>query len=112
MTTEPSSGLDWLDRRLLFFTGKGGVGKSTVAAATAVYAAARGKRVLLVEVDDKGNASALFEHPPVGFDPVEVYPGVHAMRMRTEASLRELKVHQKGPYLLVEAYQNRHDTLF
>ena len=100
MTTEPSSGLDWLDRRLLFFTGKGGVGKSTVAAATAVYAAARGKRVLLVEVDDKGNASALFEHPPVGFDPVEVYPGVHAMRMHTEASLREyLKLNLRVPVL-------------
>ena len=96
----PSPGLGWLDRRLLFFTGKGGVGKSTVAAATAVYAAAQGKRVLLVEVDDKGNAAALFEHEPVGFDPVEVYPGVHAMQMRTEASLREyLKLNLRVPVL-------------
>lgn len=98
MTASPASG--WLDRRLLFFTGKGGVGKSTVAAATAVHAAAKGKRVLLVEVDDKGNAAALFEHAPVGFDPVEVYPGVHAMQMRTEASLREyLKLNLRVPVL-------------
>lgn len=98
MTASPAPG--WLDHRLLFFTGKGGVGKSTVAAATAVHAAAQGKRVLLVEVDDKGNAAALFEHAPVGFDPVEVHPGVHAMQMRTEASLREyLKLNLRVPVL-------------
>ncbi len=91
---------DLLDRRLLFFTGKGGVGKSTVTAATALLAAERGKRVLLVEVDSKGNLTALFERPPVGFDPVEVHPGVHAMQMNTEASLREyLKLNLRVPVL-------------
>jgi anion-transporting ArsA/GET3 family ATPase len=89
-----------LDRRLLFFTGKGGVGKSTVTAATALLAAERGKRVLLVEVDSKGNLTALFERSQVGFDPVEVYPGVHAMQMNTEASLREyLKLNLRVPVL-------------
>lgn len=92
--------LDLLDRRLLFFTGKGGVGKSTVAAATALLAAERGKRVLLVEVDAKGNLSALFDHVPVGFEPVEVRPGLHLMQMRTDASLREyLKLHVRVPVL-------------
>jgi len=96
----PARSAALLDRRLLFFTGKGGVGKSTVTAATAVLAAERGKRVLLVEVDDKGNLTALFERPPVGFDPVEVYPGVHAMQMRTEASLREyLKLNVRVPVI-------------
>ena len=89
---------DLLDRRLLFFTGKGGVGKSTVTAATALLAAERGKRVLLVEVDAKGNLTALFEHAPVGFEPRQVYPGVFAMQMSTEASLREyLKVQARVP---------------
>jgi len=78
-----------LDRRLLFVTGKGGVGKSTVTAALALSAADRGKRVLLVEVDAKGNLTNLFEHPAVGFEPREVYPGVWAMQLDTEASLRE-----------------------
>jgi anion-transporting ArsA/GET3 family ATPase len=91
---------DLLDRRLLFFTGKGGVGKSTVTAATALLAAERGKRVLLVEVDAKGNLTALFERPPVGFEPRQVYPGVFAMQMDTEASLREyLKVQARVPVL-------------
>ncbi len=87
-----------LDRRLLFFTGKGGVGKSTVTAATALLAAEHGKRVLLVEVDAKNNLTALFEHAPVGFEPRQVHPGVYAMQMDTEASLREyLKVQAKVP---------------
>jgi anion-transporting ArsA/GET3 family ATPase len=89
-----------LDRRLLFFTGKGGVGKSTVAAAVALLAAERGKKVLLVEVDAKGNLTSLLDHGPVGFDPVAVHPGVHAMQMRTDASLREyLKLHVRVPVL-------------
>jgi anion-transporting ArsA/GET3 family ATPase len=96
----PARSADLLDRRLLFFTGKGGVGKSTVTAATALLAAERGKRVLLVEVDSKGALSGLFERPPVGFDPVEVYPGVHAMQMQTEASLREyLKLNVRVPVI-------------
>lgn len=96
----PARPADLLDRRLLFFTGKGGVGKSTVTAATALLAAERGKRVLLVEVDSKGNLTALFERPPVGFDPVEVSPGVHAMQMHTEASLREyLKLNVRVPVI-------------
>jgi anion-transporting ArsA/GET3 family ATPase len=87
-----------LDRRLLFFTGKGGVGKSTVTAATALLAADQGKRVLLVEVDAKNNLTALFEHAPVGFEPRQVHPGVFAMQMDTEASLREyLKVQARVP---------------
>jgi anion-transporting ArsA/GET3 family ATPase len=91
---------DLLDHRLLFFTGKGGVGKSTVTAATALLAAERGKRVLLVEVDNKGNLTALFEHAPVGFEPRQVHPGVYAMQMNTEASLREyLKVQARVPVL-------------
>jgi anion-transporting ArsA/GET3 family ATPase len=89
---------DLLDRRLLLFTGKGGVGKSTVTAATALLAAEQGKRVLLVEVDAKNNLTAMFEHAPVGFEPRPVYPGIHAMQMDTEASLREyLKVQARVP---------------
>jgi anion-transporting ArsA/GET3 family ATPase len=89
-----------LDKRLLFFTGKGGVGKSTVAAATALLAAEHGQRVLCVEVDAKGNLTGHFEQPEVGFEPREVYPGVSAMVMRTEESLKEyLKLNLRVPVL-------------
>jgi anion-transporting ArsA/GET3 family ATPase len=89
-----------LDRRVLFFTGKGGVGKSTMAAATALLAAQQGKRVLLVEVDAKGDVTALFEHAPVGFTPKEIQAGILAMSMDTEASLQEyLKLNLKVPVI-------------
>ena len=91
---------DLLGRRLLFFTGKGGVGKSTVTAATALLAADRGQRVLVVEADAKGAIPGHFEQPTVGFEPREVYPGVCAMAMRTEDSLKEyLKLNLRVPVL-------------
>ncbi len=89
-----------LDRRLLFFTGKGGVGKSTITAAFALLAAKHGKRVLVIEVDAKGNLTDLFEHGPVEFAPTEVHPGVFAMTMNTQDSLQEyLKLNLKVPVL-------------
>src|SRR5580693_505643 len=65
-----------LDLRLVFVTGKGGVGKTTVAAALAQLAAERGKRVLACEVDAKGDLSSLFEAAPTGFTEREIAPGV------------------------------------
>jgi len=84
-----SSTPDLLSRRLLFFTGKGGVGKSTVSAAMALLAAEQGRRVLLVSADGRGDIAAFFEKRPVGFRPETVFPGLWAMAMDTEASLQE-----------------------
>jgi anion-transporting ArsA/GET3 family ATPase len=78
-----------LDRRLLFVTGKGGVGKSTMAAALGLLAARQGKRTLLVEVDAKGNLADLFETKPTTWKPREIEPGLFAMTMDTEESLQE-----------------------
>ena len=47
-------GGDLLDRHLLFVTGKGGVGKTSVAAALADLAARSGRRMLVCEMDAKG----------------------------------------------------------
>ena len=46
-----------LDRKILFFGGKGGVGKTTTASATAIAASQAGKRVLLVSTDPAHNTS-------------------------------------------------------
>ncbi len=81
--------LDLLDRRLLFVTGKGGVGKSTVTAGLALLAAERGKRTLVCEVDAKGGLAGFFEATSTGFAPTEVQPGLFAMSMDTEESLKE-----------------------
>jgi anion-transporting ArsA/GET3 family ATPase len=81
--------LDLLDRKLLFVSGKGGVGKSTIAAALAVLAAQRGKRTLACDVDAKGDLANFLETSPTGFKPREVQPGLFAMSMDTEQSLEE-----------------------
>ena len=80
---------DLLDRQLLFVTGKGGVGKTTTAAALADLAARRGKRTLVCEMDAKGAIAAAFEVNQLYFEPTEVRPGLFAMAMNTEDSLRE-----------------------
>ena len=78
-----------LDRRLVFVTGKGGVGKTSIAAALGLLAAQQGRRVLLCEVDAKGNLADFFETGTTGFKPREVQPGLFAMSMNTEESLKE-----------------------
>lgn len=89
-----------LDRKLLFVTGKGGVGKTTIAAGLGVLAADHGKRTLVCEVDAKGNLSDFFEAGPTGFEPTEVHDGLHAMSMNTEESLKEyLSLQLKIPVL-------------
>ena len=65
-----------LDRQLLFVTGKGGVGKTTAAAALAELAVRRGKRVLVCEMDAKGAIAGAFDVSPLGFEPREVSPGL------------------------------------
>ena len=87
-----------LDRRLVFVTGKGGVGKTTVAAALGVLAASLGKRTLVGEVDAKGNLSDFFEIPATSFEPREVADDLYAMTMSTEDSLKEyLRLQLKLP---------------
>jgi anion-transporting ArsA/GET3 family ATPase len=89
---------DLLDLKLLFVTGKGGVGKTTVASALALLASIQGKRVLICEVDAKGDVAGFYEAPPTAFHEREVLPGLFAMTMDTEASLREyLKLHLRIP---------------
>ena len=91
---------DLLDRRLLFVTGKGGVGKTTVAAAIALLAASRGKRTLVGEVDAKGNLADFFSVEPTGWKPREVQPNLFAMSMDTEESLKEyLRLQLRVPLL-------------
>jgi anion-transporting ArsA/GET3 family ATPase len=80
---------DILNRRLLIISGKGGVGKTTTAAALGVVAARRGLRVLIAEVEGKGSLASLFNGEALGHDPTELKPGLFAMNISPDESLRE-----------------------
>ncbi|MGE0789122.1 MAG: ArsA family ATPase [Sandaracinaceae bacterium] len=78
-----------LDREFLFVTGKGGVGKTTVAAALALAAVKRKKRVLLAMCNAKERLSHLLEVAPIGHENVEVAPGLDAVNMTPASALEE-----------------------
>lgn len=77
-------------KALQFVVGKGGVGKSTVAAALAIGAAKPGRRVLAVEFGSAGGlARALGVDAPVSDAPNEVRPGLYLTRIEGEIALAE-----------------------
>jgi arsenite-transporting ATPase len=75
------------ERRVLFFGGKGGVGKTTCACATALAAAEAGRRVLLVSTDPAHSTSDIFERP-IGPEPTDVLPGLMAMEIDAASEAR------------------------
>ena len=85
--------------RLLFFTGKGGVGKTSLACATAVALADRGKKVLLVSTDPASNLGQVFgvtigEHDHTAIPGV---PGLFALNINPEAAAQAYRDRLIGP---------------
>jgi arsenite/tail-anchored protein-transporting ATPase len=85
--------------RVMFFTGKGGVGKTSLACATAVALADNGRRVLLVSTDPASNLDevlgvTLSSHPT----PVPSVPGLSALNINPDIAVREYRERVVGPY--------------
>ena len=78
-----------MDKRLVFVTGKGGVGKTTVAVALGLRAAAAGKRTIVCEVASQENASRMFDHTEVGFHEVEMEENLWSISIDPDESMRE-----------------------
>jgi anion-transporting ArsA/GET3 family ATPase len=74
---------------VVFVTGKGGVGKTTVAVALGLRAAAEGKRTIVCEVSAQENASRIFEHTEVGFHEVEMEENLWSISIDPDESMRE-----------------------
>jgi|SRR5215211_2714256 len=85
---------DLFDKRLLFVTGKGGVGKSTVALALGMAAASRGRRVIVCEVASQEHTSRVFRRSEVGFHEVEMADSLWTISIDPDRSLREYLVLQ------------------
>ena len=85
--------------RNLFFTGKGGVGKTSMACATAVQLADRGLRVLLVSTDPASNLDEVLGTTLTN-DPtaIESVPNLFAMNIDPEEAAREYRERMVGPY--------------
>ena len=85
---------DLLDKRLVIVTGKGGVGKSTVALALGMAAADRGKRTIVCEVSAQERLSRAFHRAEVGFSEVEMAENLWAISIDPDEAMRE--------YLLIQ----------
>jgi len=80
---------EMLEKRLIFVTGKGGVGKSTIAISLGLAAAARGKRTIVCEIASQENASRFFNRAQVGFHEVELQENLWAISIDPDESMRE-----------------------
>jgi anion-transporting ArsA/GET3 family ATPase len=78
-----------LDRRLLFVSGKGGVGKTVTTAALALYAFRRRRRVLVVELSPYGRIRDLLGGPELGPEPAEIQPHLEAVRIEPRRALED-----------------------
>jgi anion-transporting ArsA/GET3 family ATPase len=77
------------ERRLHFVVGKGGVGKTTVAAAMALCLVRRGRRTLLVEMENGRPGALLGVAERAGYQPREVAPGLQLLAVDGRAALEE-----------------------
>ena len=85
--------------RNLFFTGKGGVGKTSLACAAAIRLVDAGKKVLLVSTDPASNLDEVLG-TPLGHHPTAIpaVPGLSAMNLDPEKSAAEYRERMVGPY--------------
>jgi anion-transporting ArsA/GET3 family ATPase len=84
-----------LDRRLIFVTGKGGVGKSTVAVALGMLAARRGLRTIVAELSSQERVQRAFDRRGVRFTELQLAPGLFTISIDPQDAMEE--------YLLVKA---------
>jgi len=85
--------------RHLFFTGKGGVGKTSTACATAIGLAQTGRSVLLVSTDPASNLEEVLGQPVgTSLTPVDFVPGLSALNVDPEAAAAAYRERVIGPY--------------
>ena len=96
-----------LDKRLVVVTGKGGVGRTTVAAALGLVAARSGKRVMVAEVAEQERMSRAFRREGVGYSETELAENFWAMSVDPTRALDEYLSQQVGGTLGNLLFHNR-----
>ena len=87
------------DRRLIFVTGKGGVGKSTVATALGLLAARRGLRTIVAELASQERVQGLFgDGEPERFRELELAPGLFTISIDPQQAMEEYLRVKAGPF--------------
>ncbi len=89
-----------LDKRLVFVTGKGGVGKTTVAAALGIAAARAGRRTIVCEVAQQERMSHVFRSEGVGYSETRLRAGLYAISIDPHRSMEEYLRQQVKPEAL------------
>ena len=85
-------------RRVLWVTGKGGTGKSTIAAALGILAAESGLRTLLIDVEARGDVARFLDAGPPRYEAKEALPNLHYLALHPEEVLDEyLRVAMRMP---------------
>lgn len=77
------------DRRFILFTGKGGVGKTTVASAFAYSCAQAGERTLLIEINTQDKVSSMFGSAQVGTEITEIEDNLFAVNCTPASAMEE-----------------------
>jgi anion-transporting ArsA/GET3 family ATPase len=95
---------EFLEPKVLIVSGKGGVGKSTVAASLALVAARRGRTVCVAEVDRRGMLPKLLGGGDLSYEPAELSPGVWGVNITAAEALAE--------YLRVQYHMSRTSKVF
>ena len=90
-----------LDRRLIFVTGKGGVGKSTLATALGLLAARRGRRTIVAELASQERVRRAFDQEGELFEEVELAPGLFTISIDPQHAMEEYLRLKVGPLGLV-----------
>jgi anion-transporting ArsA/GET3 family ATPase len=78
-----------LDRRLVFVTGKGGVGKSTIATALGLLAARRGKRTIVAELASQDRVRQAFDRGGETFEEVALSDGLYTISVDPQSAMEE-----------------------
>ena len=99
---------DLFNHKLLIVSGKGGVGKTSVASALGLIASRRGKKTLIAEVNAAERVSALFGTPEIGYEETRLAENLYAINIDPRSAFEEYvvdQIHSKKLFHLI--FENR-----